>query len=72
MRTARQRQKSFTEILRNAIDENGQSVNAIAKQTAIPQPVLARFYNGTRDNLRLDIAETLANHLGYTLQPAER
>ena len=59
--------KGFTEILRQAIDESGKSVNTLSKETGIAQPVLARFYNGTRDNLRLDVAERLATHLGYTL-----
>ncbi len=58
---------NFTEILRHAIDSSGKSVNTLSKETGIAQPVLARFYNGTRDNLRLDVAERLATHLGYTL-----
>ena len=60
--------KSFSSIIRRGITDSGQSVYSIAKATNIPQPVISRFYNGKRDNIRLDVLEKLCEYLGFTLE----
>ena len=59
---------TIAEVLRNAIEESGQSVYGIAKAADIPQPVLHRFYAGERD-LTLATANKLAVYFGLELKP---
>jgi plasmid maintenance system antidote protein VapI len=54
-------------VLRNAILKSGQSANAIAKATGVPQPTITRFLAG-RD-IRISKAEKIAKHLGLELRP---
>lgn len=52
-------QQSLAEHLRQAARESGLSVYQIAKETGLSQSALNRFFNGTRENLRLDVANRL-------------
>ena len=58
---------SWIEILREALANSEKSIPTISNETGIAHPVLYRIKNGDRDNLRLDIAENLATHLGLSL-----
>lgn len=55
----------ISEILRKAIDACGLSVNELARQSEIPQPMLTRFINGK--DIRLNTAEKLARFFGLIL-----
>jgi plasmid maintenance system antidote protein VapI len=54
--------------LRKAIKESKKTVNAIAVESEIPQPVLYRFVTGERD-LTLRTAQRLADYFGLELRP---
>jgi hypothetical protein len=51
--------KSLSDELRIAAKESGFSVKKIAEATGLDQSGLNRFLNGTRDNIRLDVADRL-------------
>ena len=61
----------MAETLRKAIEDSGESVNAIAVAAGIPQPVLSRFVAGHRD-LALRTADKLAKHFGLELRAGRR
>lgn len=52
--------------LKKAIQDSGKSVNAIAVESGIPQPVLHRFVKGDRD-LTLTTAEKLLRYFNFEL-----
>jgi predicted transcriptional regulator len=54
--------------LRKAIQESKKTVNAIAVESEIPQPVLYRFVTGERD-LKLTTVQKLADYFGLELRP---
>lgn len=54
--------------LRKAIQASKKTVNAIAVESEIPQPVLHRFVAGERD-LTLTTAQKLADYFGLELRP---
>jgi plasmid maintenance system antidote protein VapI len=60
----------MTEQLKQAIQGSKKSVNAIAVESQIPQPVLHRFLSGERD-LTLRTAQKLADYFGLELRPRE-
>ena len=45
--------------IRDAARRSGLSVYRIAKETSVDQSTLNKFLMGTRDNLRLDVADRL-------------
>src|SRR4051794_21605146 len=47
---------TMADVLRRAVRDAGESVNAVAKAAGVPQPVLYRFMTGERD-LTLDTAQ---------------
>lgn len=53
--------------LKKAIQDSGKSVNAIAVESGIPQPVLHRFVKGDRD-LTLTTAEKLFRYFNFELR----
>lgn len=53
--------------LKKAIQDSGKSVNAIAVESGIPQPVLHRFVKGDRD-LTLTTAEKLLRYFSFELR----
>ena len=53
------RRSSLADHIRSAAKDSGLSVYQIAKQTGIDQSGLNRFINGTRENIRLDVADRL-------------
>ena len=55
---------SLAEHIRAAADTSGLSVYRIAQETGLDQSALNRFLNGTRDNLRLDVADRLFRFFG--------
>jgi plasmid maintenance system antidote protein VapI len=57
---------TLTEALKAAVENSGQSVNAIALAAGISQSQLARFVSGERD-LRLATADRLAVFFGLRL-----
>jgi len=57
---------TIADQLRQAIEDSGQSVYAIAKAAGIAQPVLHRFYTGERD-LTLSTADKLIEYFGLEL-----
>jgi plasmid maintenance system antidote protein VapI len=54
--------------LKKAIRSTGKTVNAVAVEAGVPQPVLHRFMTGERD-LTLRTAQKLADHFGLELRP---
>jgi transcriptional regulator with XRE-family HTH domain len=58
----------MTDQLLKAIRDSGMTVNAIAVESGIPQPVLHRFERGKRD-LTLTTAQKLAEYFGLELRP---
>ena len=59
---------TMAEQLRKAIQDSGKTVNAIAVESGIPQPVLHRFASGDRD-LKLATAQKLVEYFGLELRP---
>ena len=55
---------SLAEHIRHAAKESGLSVYRIAKEVDLDQSALNRFLNGTRDNIRLDVANRLFKFFG--------
>ena len=55
-------------LLRKAIRKSGKTVNAIAVEAGVPQPVLHRFVKGERD-LTLTTVQKLADYFGLELRP---
>jgi transcriptional regulator with XRE-family HTH domain len=53
------KEESLADHIRAAAKESGMSVYQIAKETGLDQSALNRFLNGTRDNVRLDVANRL-------------
>ena len=49
----------LAEQFRRAAAASGLSVYRIARETGVDQSTLNKFLNGTRDNLRLDVADRL-------------
>ncbi len=62
---------TIADALRQAIDESGLSIYAIAKAAGIAQPVLHRFYAGERD-LTLTTADKLIEYFGLELKPKRK
>lgn len=52
--------------LRTAIKSSGESLCAIGRETAIPQPVLTRFMRG--DGISLTTAQKLIDYFGFELK----
>jgi transcriptional regulator with XRE-family HTH domain len=50
---------SLSEHIREAITRSGLSVYYVAKKTGVDQSTLNKFLNGTRRNIRLDVADRL-------------
>lgn len=44
--------------------EQGRSINSIAADAGIPQPVLQRWWSGARPDIRLSTAEQLCRYFG--------
>ncbi|MDA1054860.1 MAG: helix-turn-helix transcriptional regulator [Planctomycetota bacterium] len=57
---------TIADQLRQAIEDSGESVYAIAKAAGIAQPVLHRFSTGERD-LTLTTADRLLEYFGLEL-----
>ena len=51
--------KTLAGHIRDAARRSGLSVYRIARETSVDQSTLNKFLNGTRDNLRIDIADRL-------------
>ncbi len=56
------------EILREAIQKSGKSVNQIAKETGVLQQSLSKFMRGK--DVRLETAQKLADYFGLSLRKA--
>ena len=61
------RRLTIADSLKQAIKASKKTVNAIAVESGIAQPVLQRFVAGTRD-LKLATAQKLADHFGLELR----
>lgn len=58
--------KELADTLRNAITRSGESANAIARATGVPQPTITRFLAGA--DMKLSTAAKLAGYLGLELK----
>jgi hypothetical protein len=65
------KRKTLADQLRKAIKDSKKTVNAIAVEAGIPQPVLHRFAAEERD-LNLGTADRLARHFRLTLKPENK
>jgi len=61
----------MTELLRAALAEGRESLNAIQRATGIKRQSLATFLRG-ESTLRLDAADKLAAHFGIVIRPGRR
>ena len=61
------RRRTIADQLRKAVRDSGKTVNAIASDSGIPQPVLFRFVSGERD-LTLATGEKLARYFDLELR----
>jgi hypothetical protein len=55
--------------IRCAAAQSGLSVNEIAARTGTDQSGLNRFLNGTRETIRIDIADRLLRFFGLAISP---
>jgi predicted transcriptional regulator len=58
---------AMTKELKRAIAASGLTINKLAVESGVPQPVLHRFMLGEQD-LKLSTAEKLAAYLGLKLR----
>lgn len=58
--------KELANILREAINNSGESANAIARATGVPQPTITRFLAGA--DMKLSTAARLAEYLKLELK----
>jgi plasmid maintenance system antidote protein VapI len=58
---------TLADQLRKMIRDSGKTVNAVAVESGIAQPVLYRFVTGERD-LTLSTVQRLADHFGLELR----
>ncbi len=74
VKATRPKRKAVTlaAALRRAASESGLSVNQLAKAAHLDQSALNRFLNGTRANIRLDVADKLLAALGLELVGTRR
>lgn len=63
---------AVSDQLKAAIEESGQSHYSIQKETGVPAMVIGRWMKGTRDNIRSDTIDTLAEYFGLELKPTKR
>jgi plasmid maintenance system antidote protein VapI len=61
------RSPTMADHLRKKIEGSNKTVNAIAIEAGVPQPVLYRFVNGERD-LTLSTAQKLADYFKLELR----
>ena len=59
--------ESLAGRIRKAAQESGQSVYRLAQLADVDQSTLNKFLGGTRENLRLDMADRLCRTLGLHL-----
>ena len=64
--------ETLADQLRRAVNECEWSLNSIAREAGIPQPVLYRFVNGQRDAIRLDTADKLCRLFGMRLTKPQK
>jgi len=62
--------QTLEETIKQLLAATGESVNSLAKQSGVSQPVLHRFLSGQR-GLKLDTAEKLCVFLGLELKKRE-
>jgi plasmid maintenance system antidote protein VapI len=62
------RPPSIAARLRQAVQDSGMTVNALAAAAGIAQPVLHRFLSGERD-LTLRTVQKLVDYFGLELRP---
>lgn len=60
----------LAETLRNAIRKSGESANALAQATGVPQPTITRFLAGA--DMKLETASKIAVYLGLELKAKKR
>ena len=63
---------SLADHVRRAASRSGLSVNQIARESDVDQSTLNKFLNGTRDNLRLDVADRLFCYFGLSVTHSGR
>lgn len=64
--------QDFAAILRRAIERDGRSLYAIAKDVGLRYSILHRFATGERTAINIVTAEKLCDTLGLELRPARR
>jgi hypothetical protein len=60
---------SLADTIKQAILATGKSVNSVASQSGVSQPILHRFLTGQR-GITLDTAERVCSYLKLELRPA--
>jgi transcriptional regulator with XRE-family HTH domain len=66
---ARRSRLSLADTIKEAVAATGKSVNAVASESGVSQPILQRFLAGTR-GITLETAERLCAYLKLELRPA--
>ncbi len=72
MATNQRAPQSIADLLRDAIDESGETIYRIAKDAEVDWGTLQRFVDGRRPNIRIDTIEKLCDYLGLELRPMKR
>ena len=62
------REPSLAEALPTVIRNSGETVGEIADGSGVPRPVVSRFLDRTRPNIRIDTADRIMRHLGLTIR----
>ncbi len=65
MATNQRAPQSIADLLRDAIDESGETIYRIAKDAGVSESALGRFYNGHSPTCSLDTAEKLLHYFGF-------
>ena len=63
------RASTVAEILRQTIQDSGETVTAIARKAGVGQPVLYRFVTGERDTITLKTADKLLAYFDLEVRP---
>ena len=63
--------KSLTDGMLKAMDDCGETLYRIAKDSGLSYPVVYNFYHGTRD-IKLATANKLAKYFNLELRPRRR
>lgn len=66
------RSTTLAQVIRDAIENDGRSLNAIAKAADVAYQSLHPFVRGQRDEIALSTADRICRVVGLELRPVKR